>query len=76
MYGGKWLLPIDRITLYYLGIWDYLDEWTVCSSHKLDMIAGEEILTMQLRTTLTNQIIAPEKGKKLLRVWRLHQMDP
>jgi len=32
------------------------------------MIAGEEILTMQLRTTMMNQIIAPEKGKKLLRV--------
>jgi len=38
------------------------------SPNQLDMIAGEEAATRQLRESLTNQIDALEKGKKLLRV--------
>jgi hypothetical protein len=38
------------------------------SALQLDMIAGEEISTKQLRKGLTNEILALEKGKKLLRV--------
>jgi hypothetical protein len=38
------------------------------SAIQLDMVAGEEASTKQLRKSLTNEIIALEKGKKLLRV--------
>lgn len=38
------------------------------STAQLDMIAGEENATKQLRTTLVNKITALEKGKKLLKV--------
>ena len=38
------------------------------SPNQLDMIAGEEAATRQLRESLTNQIDALEKGKKILRV--------
>ena len=38
------------------------------SPAQLDMIAGEENSTKQLRTSLMNQITALEKGKKLLKI--------
>lgn len=38
------------------------------SATQLDMVAGEDASTKQLRKSLTNEIIALEKGKKLLRV--------
>jgi hypothetical protein len=39
------------------------------SPTQLDLIAGEDILTKQLRKNLKNEITALEKGKKLLRAW-------
>jgi hypothetical protein len=38
------------------------------SAVQLDMIAGEDASTKQLRKNLTNEMIALEKGKRLLRV--------
>ncbi|KAI9736866.1 MAG: hypothetical protein M1818_005917 [Claussenomyces sp. TS43310] len=40
---------------------------TELSAAQLDSIAGEDLSTKQLRKSLTNEIIALEKGKKLLR---------
>jgi hypothetical protein len=37
------------------------------SPTQLDLIAGEDISTKQLRKNLKNEITALEKGKKLLR---------
>jgi hypothetical protein len=37
------------------------------SATQLDMVAGEDASTKQLRKSLTNEIIALEKGKNLLR---------
>ena len=38
------------------------------SATQLDMIAGEDASTKQLRKSLTAEILALEQGKKLLRV--------